>query len=110
MGPGGIRFMSWPGDRVGPLPSQCGGDAESTGSIRSLIAHGHRTFTLTYRIPAPVDNGSHAATVVARVGEICAFFFEEIGALPGNPADLLPPERRGELWAPASAQLLQIVS
>ena len=68
--------------------------------MRSMIRRGYRTFT--YRCPglAPVADGTPDAErlserVLTRpLDDLCRWFFEELGGLPGNPADLVPPEQR----------------
>lgn len=35
---------------------------------------------------------------VRQIDQALKFFFEEFGALPGQPADLVPDERRPEVW------------
>jgi len=68
--------------------------------IRSMIGRGYRTFTYRCRGLASAAEGSPAAErlpermLTPPLDSLCRFFFEELGGLPGNPADLVPPDRR----------------
>ncbi len=62
--------------------------------VRTMIGRGSRTFTLRYGNLSSVSD----AAFVQRIELVCRFFFEEIGALPGNPADLMPLPIRERVW------------
>ena len=79
--------------------------------IRSMAARGCRMFTMHYHSPSLgmhtpyVRSEAELATFLQRITEVCRFFFDEFGGLPGNPADLLPDAQRQQIWpaAPADA-------
>lgn len=65
--------------------------------IKTLLRRGQRQFILHYHSPslaagntnyAPDETG--VARLVGRLADVCAFFFEEVGGMPGYPLDLLP--------------------
>lgn len=68
--------------------------------IRSMIRRGYRTFALRcHGNPRAADG----ACEIRLLGDLCRFFFEEIGGLPGNPAGLVPPGKREQLFSNAPA-------
>ncbi|MDQ2801904.1 MAG: hypothetical protein M3Y41_04140, partial [Pseudomonadota bacterium] len=86
---------------------------EQVRLIRSLVARGHRIFTLHYHGPSLAPSsapssapgstrhartGTEAQAVLQRIEAVCRFFFEELGGLPGNPADLVPQPMRERVW------------
>lgn len=71
--------------------------------IKALHRRGQRAFVLHYHSPSlMVGNTPYVRTqadlvdFLSRLREVCRFFFDELGGVPGNPRDLLPPELRGE--------------
>jgi glycosyltransferase involved in cell wall biosynthesis len=71
--------------------------------IKTLHRRGRRAFVLHYHSPSlMVGNTPYVRTqadlaeFLSRIREVCRFFFEELGGVPGNPRDLLPPEWRGD--------------
>lgn len=79
--------------------------------MRNLVAHGHRRFVLHYHSPSLVPgNTPYVRTqddlrkFKEQLQSVCGFFFESLGGLPGNPADLLAPYSRNRLW-PEQARL-----
>jgi glycosyltransferase involved in cell wall biosynthesis len=73
--------------------------------IRSMLRRGYRTFTLHYHSPSLVPGHTPYVKTEAelkaflqKIESICEFFFMEVGGMPGNPADLLPPSMREKLW------------
>ena len=72
--------------------------------IRSMVTRGHRTFTLHYHSPSLgkhtpyVRSEAELAAFLKRLETVCRFFFETMGGMPGNPADLVPPSLREHVW------------
>jgi hypothetical protein len=72
--------------------------------IQSMAARGFRTFTLHYHSPSLavrtpyVRTEAELASFLDRLRAVCAFFFETLGGLPGNPVDLVPPSMRERVW------------
>jgi GT2 family glycosyltransferase len=71
--------------------------------VKTLHRRGRRAFVLHYHSPSLmagntpyVRTEADLADFLARIREVCRFFFEELGGVPGNPRDLLPPELRGD--------------
>ena len=71
--------------------------------IKALHRRGHRAFVLHYHSPSLmagntpyVRTAADLADFLSRIRDVCTFFFEEFGGVPGNPRDLLPPELRGD--------------
>lgn len=71
--------------------------------IKTLHRRGRRSFVLHYHSPSLmagntpyVRTPADLADFLSRIGDVCRFFFEELGGIPGNPRDLLPPERRDD--------------
>lgn len=65
--------------------------------IQALLARGTRQFVLHYHSPSlQAGNTSYTpdeasvAHFVTRLDEVCQYFFEDLGGLPGYPKDLLP--------------------
>lgn len=87
--------------------------AEQGKLLRKLMARGYRTFIFHYHSPSlGVGNTPYVRTekdlkeFLQRIEEVCRLFFCELGGLPGNPADLLPPPLRPQIWpAPPSADV-----
>jgi hypothetical protein len=64
--------------------------------IRAMLKRGCRQFVLHYHSPSLspgntpyATDQSGARTVITRLEQVCRYFFEEIGGLPGAPRDLL---------------------
>jgi hypothetical protein len=64
--------------------------------LRALLARGRRQFVLHYHSPSlspgntPYARDAEGAeTMLRRLEEVCGFFFDRLGGLPGNPADLV---------------------
>jgi GT2 family glycosyltransferase len=79
--------------------------AEQVKLLRQLISRGHRTFVLHYHSPSlGLGNTPYVRTeqdlqeFLRRIETVCRLFFDELGGLPGNPADLLPPHLRPHIW------------
>ncbi len=62
--------------------------------VRTMIGRGRRTFALRYGGLSSVTEEVFAQ----RIETVCRFFFEEMGGLPGNPADLVPLPMRERVW------------
>ena len=76
-------------DRILLVPNSAGLDVtRQIALIRAMIRQGYRTFTYRCRNLARLADGT------PELDALCRFFFEEFGGLPGNPADLVPPDRR----------------
>ncbi len=60
----------------------------------TMAGRGRRTFTLRYGGLSSIDEEAF----VQRIDAVCRFFFQEIGAMPGNPADLVPLQMRERVW------------
>ena len=77
--------------------------------LETQLRRGYRTFVLHYHSPSLspghtpyVRTEADLARFLKRIEAVCSFFFEQIGGMPGHPADLLPQDKRANLW-PASA-------
>ncbi len=64
--------------------------------LQTMLRRGTRQFVLHYHSPSLspghtpyVRNAADAEILVGRLAEVCRFFFEELGGLPGYPRDLL---------------------
>ncbi len=64
--------------------------------IRAMLKRGCRQFVLHYHSPSLspgntpyATDQSGARTVITRLEQVCRYFFEETGGLPGAPRDLL---------------------
>jgi hypothetical protein len=64
--------------------------------IRAMLKRGHRQFVLHYHSPSLspgntpyATDQSGARTVITRLEQVCRYFFEEVGGIPGYPRDLL---------------------
>ncbi len=64
--------------------------------IRAMLKRGSRQFVLHYHSPSLspgntpyATDQSGARTVITRLEQVCRYFFEEIGGVPGAPRDLL---------------------
>jgi hypothetical protein len=76
--------------------------------LRALMARGYRQFMLHYHSPSLspghtpyVRDEAGAACLLDRLRQVCRFFFEDIGGLPGYPRDLL---QNGRLAAGSDAK------
>jgi hypothetical protein len=73
--------------------------------IQSMTARGFRVFTLHYHSPSLARRTPYVRTeaelrnFLDNLKAVCAFFFETLGGLPGNPVDLVPPSMRDRVWA-----------
>ncbi|MCC6720384.1 MAG: glycosyltransferase [Acetobacteraceae bacterium] len=78
--------------------------AEQMQLIDAMIRRGCRTFALHYHSASlakqtpHVRNAAELAEFIGRIEAVGTHFFQVHGGLPGNPADLLPPEMRGRVW------------
>jgi glycosyltransferase involved in cell wall biosynthesis len=77
--------------------------AQQIRLIKTLHRRGRRAFVLHYHSPSLlagntpyVRTPADLADFLSRLKDVCRFFFEELGGVPGNPRDLLPPEERGD--------------
>ncbi len=84
---------------------------EQIALLRAMLRAGQRTFVLHYHSPslAPghtpyVRTGRDLAQLLGRIERVCRCFFDDLGGLPGNPADLLPTRLRHALWPPADVR------
>jgi hypothetical protein len=66
--------------------------------IRAMLKRGCRQFVLHYHSPSLspgntpyATDQSGVRTVITRLEQVCRYFFEEIGGVPGYPRDLLRP-------------------
>jgi hypothetical protein len=64
--------------------------------INSLLARGTRHFVLHYHSPSLevghtsyTRNEAELATFLRRIEQVCRYFFEELGGMTGNAADLI---------------------
>jgi glycosyltransferase involved in cell wall biosynthesis len=64
--------------------------------VRVLLRRGYRQFVLHYHSPSLspghtpyARNCADVESLVGRLREVCRFFFEQVGGLPGYPRDLL---------------------
>ena len=73
--------------------------------IQAMAARGFRVFTLHYHSPSLARRTPYVRTeaeltaFLDNLRAVCAFFFETLGGLPGNPVDLVPPFMRDRVWA-----------
>ncbi|MDQ2803726.1 MAG: hypothetical protein M3Y41_14000, partial [Pseudomonadota bacterium] len=78
--------------------------------LRRMARRGQRTFVLHLHRPSLVPGHTHRVRaetegqLLKRLEQVCDFFFERLGGLPGNPADLLPSRARQQLWATEGAR------
>ncbi|HET6183431.1 MAG TPA: glycosyltransferase [Acetobacteraceae bacterium] len=79
--------------------------SEQMALIRHLVRRGFKDFTLYYHSPSVVPgntpyvrNEADLARFLSRLETVCDFFFNRLGGLPGNPADLVAPPQRRALW------------
>lgn len=75
--------------------------------VRSLIQRGYRTFVLHYHSPSLspghtpyVRTDADLTAFLGNIEAVCRSFFEDLGGMPGNPADLLPQGMRERVWPP----------
>jgi hypothetical protein len=78
---------------------------EQIDLIRSMTRRGYRTFVLHYHSSSLFPGSTpYVATpadldrFLCRLQEVCAYFLDALGGLPGNPADLLPQHLREQVW------------
>ena len=79
--------------------------------LETQLRRGYRTFVLHYHSPSLspghtpyVRTDADLARFLKRIEAVCGFFFERIGGMPGHPADLLPQDKRGNLWPVVAAR------
>ena len=78
--------------------------AEQIQLIDAMIRRGCRTFALHYHSPTLAMQTPYVRTeadltdFIGRIEAVCRHFFAVRGGLPGNPADLLPPDQRSRVW------------
>jgi hypothetical protein len=75
--------------------------AQQIALVRSMIRRGYRTFTFRCHAFGHTADG---ASEIRLLDDLCRFFFEETGGMPGNPADLVPSDQREHLLPNAPAQ------
>ena len=70
--------------------------AEQIRMLRAMLERGTRQFVLHYHSPSLspghtpyARNGAEADVIVERLVDVCRFFFDDLGGLPGYPGDLL---------------------
>ena len=71
--------------------------AEQIRLVKALIRGGVRTFVMHYHSPS-LDSGHTSYTrtsieldaFLGRIAEVCRYFFEDLGGMPGNPRSLIP--------------------
>lgn len=70
--------------------------AEQIRLIKSMLHQGRRLFVMHYHSPSLspghtsyVRTAEDAAHFIQRIRDVCRFFFEELGGMPGYPPDLL---------------------
>lgn len=79
--------------------------SEQKQLIRVMLARGLRLFVLHYHSPSLskhtpyVTDGPDLANFLANIEAVCDYFFNTLGGLPGNPADLVPSPMRHLVWA-----------
>ncbi len=72
--------------------------------IQAMASRGCRVFTLHYHSPSLAKRTPYVKSEVELRGfldnlrTVCKFFFETLGGMPGNPADLVPPMLRDKVW------------
>lgn len=78
---------------------------EQSRLIGSMARRGHRIFVLHYHSLSLVPGFTpYVATpadleqFLQRLRELCDYFFNTLGGLPGNPTDLLPQHLREHVW------------
>lgn len=69
--------------------------------IKALLKRGTRQFVMHYHSPSlALGHTSYTKTqadldeFLGRLSQVCRYFFEELGGMPGNPADLVPRQQR----------------
>jgi hypothetical protein len=78
--------------------------AEQIKLIETLVARGERTFVLHYHSPSLaglthyVRNPAEVADFLANIETVFDYFVGTLGGLPGNPADLVAPSQRHQIW------------
>ncbi len=72
--------------------------------IRTMLARGQRQFVLHYHSPSLAPGftpygttAAQADEIVERLDTVCRYFFETLGGMPGNPADLVMQARRDQV-------------
>jgi glycosyltransferase involved in cell wall biosynthesis len=72
--------------------------------LKSMVSRGYRTFTLHYHSPSLakhtpyVTSEAELKAFLLNLETVCQFFFETLGGMPGNPADLVPTALREKIW------------
>jgi GT2 family glycosyltransferase len=72
--------------------------------LKSMVGRGYRTFTLHYHSPSLakhtpyVTSEAELKAFLVNLETVCRFFFQTLGGMPGNPADLVPTALRGKIW------------
>ncbi len=81
--------------------------------LKTQLRRGYRTFVLHYHSPSLspghtpyVRTDADLARFLKRIEAVCSFFFDQIGGMPGHPADLLPQDKRGNLWPTVAARTM----
>ena len=79
--------------------------------LETQLRRGYRTFVLHYHSPSLlpghtpyVRTDADLTRFLKRIEAVCGFFFNQVGGMPGHPADLLPLHKRGDLWPAAAAR------
>ena len=79
--------------------------------IDRLMRRGCRTFVLHYHSPSLAGHTPYVRTPRERkeflinIEDVCRFFFDTMGGMPGNPADLVPAQMRDKVWKAEDAAL-----
>ncbi|WP_428485678.1 glycosyltransferase [Rhodopila sp.] len=83
--------------------------------IRAMMRRGYRTFVMHYHSPSLVAGNTQyvrsdteLVSFLRRIEDVCRFFFGELGGLPGNPVDLLPPHMRECAWPQPQVQAVNL--
>ena len=70
--------------------------AEQIRLIKTMLARGNRLFVMHYHSPSLtpghtpyVNTTNEADNFIERMQDVCRYFFEEVGGLPGHPQDMV---------------------
>jgi hypothetical protein len=72
--------------------------------IQFMMVRGCRIFTLHYHSTSLAKQTPYVTTeadlkrFLDRIETVCRYFFDRLGGMPGNPADLVAPSMRGQVW------------
>ena len=85
-------------------PAEGASAEEQIQLLKSMVGRGYRTFTLHYHSPSLamhtpyVTSEAELKAFLVNLETVCRFFFDTLGGMPGNPADLVPPTLREKIW------------